>query len=144
MRLVASAAKHALRMRDRIYLGKVLGLGCVFLMAAPAEVGDIGQLGHVGNGIVSVFGQGAMAGFATNTRVLTPVVGLGLFLVASDALASAGIGHWERTDHVERARAVVSVFPEVLGHHGGAENQENPHSRQQDQPGANQVPGIPE
>ena len=131
-------------MRDRIYLGKALGLGSVFFMAAPAEVGDIGQLGHVGNGIVSVFGQGSVAGFATNTRVLTPVVGLGLFLVAGDALASAGIGHGEGADHVEGARPVVSVFPEVLGHHGGAENQENSHSRQQDQPRTNQVPGIPE
>lgn len=91
-----------------------------------------------------MFGQGSVAGFATNTRVLTPVVGLGLFLVAGDALASAGIGHGEGADHVEGARPVVSVFPEVLGHHGGAENQENSHSRQQDQPRTNQVPGIPE
>ena len=77
VRLVASVAKHALRVRDRIYLGKALGLGSVFFMAAPAEVGDIGQLGHIGNGVVSMFGQGAVAGFATNARVLTPVVRLG-------------------------------------------------------------------
>ena len=124
--------------------GKALRLGSVFFVAAPAEVGDVGQLGHIGFGVVRVFGQGAVAGLATNARVLSPVVRLGFFVVADGALAAAGIGNGKRADHVERTRPIMSVFPKVLGHHGGAENQENSHPRQQDQPGANQVSRIPE
>ena len=36
VRLVTSVAKHALRMRDRIDLGKPFRLGSVFFVAAPA------------------------------------------------------------------------------------------------------------
>ena len=128
VRLVTSVAKHALGVRDRIDLGKALRLGSVFFMAAPAEVGDVGQLGHIGDGVVRMFGQGSVAGLATNSRMLSPVMHLGFFFVAGGALASAGIGNGQRADHVERARPVVSVFPKVLGHHGGAENQEDSHS----------------
>jgi len=144
VRLVTSVAKHALRVRDRIDLGKTLRLGRVIFMAAAAEIGYVGQLGDIGGGVVRVFGQGAVAGFASNTRMLTPVMHLGFFIVAEGALASAGIGNWERGNGVERTRRVMSVFPKVLGHHGGAENQENTHCRQQDQPGTNQVSRISE
>jgi hypothetical protein len=57
---------------------------------------------------------------------------LGFLFVAGCALAAAGIGNWERTDHAERASPVISVFPKVLGYYGGSENQEDSHSRQQD------------
>jgi hypothetical protein len=91
MRLVAGVTKHALGMRDRIYLGKTLGLGGVFFMAAPAEVGDSGELGHIGNGVVSVLGQGAVTGLASNTSMLSPTMRLGFFIVARRTFASAGI-----------------------------------------------------
>ena len=139
MRLVTRIAKHALGMRDRIYLGKGFRLGSVFFMAAPAEVADVGQLGHIRLGVVSVFGQWSVAGLTTNARMLTRVVRLGFFFVADGAVALAGIGDGERADHVKRARPVVSVFTKVLRHDGGAENQENSRRRQQDQSGANQV-----
>ncbi len=144
MRLVTSITKHALGVRDRIHLRKTLRLGSVFFVAAPAEVGYVRQLGHIGNGVVSVFSQGAMAGLATNLRVLSPAMRLGFGIVAEDALASASIGNGERADHVDCTCPIVSKFPKVLGHHGGAENQKNTHSRQQDQPRANQVSRIPE
>jgi hypothetical protein len=76
--------------------------------------------------------------------MLAPVMHLGFLVVAEGALASASIGNGERGDHVERTGPVVSVFPKVLGHHGGADNQEDNHSGQQDQRGTNQMSRIPE
>ena len=108
---------------------------------APAEVGYVGQLGQIGNGVVSAFGQEAVAGFASHFRMLPH---LGFLIVAEDALASVSIGNRERANHVERTSRVVSIFPKVLGHHSGAANQENTHSRQPAQPRANQVSRIPE
>ena len=144
MRLVTSVTKHALGVRNGFYLGKTFGLGRVFFVAAPAQVGDVGQLGHIGDRVIRMFGQRSVTGLATNSRVLSAAMHLGFILVAGGALASAGIGNWERGNGVERTRRVMSVFPKVLGHHGGAENQENTHCRQQDQPGTNQVSRISE
>ena len=144
MGLVTCVAKHPLGMRDRIYLGKAFRFGSVLFVAAPAEVGDLGQLGHIGDGIVRMFGQGSVAGFATHSRVLSLAMHLGFIFVAGGTLASAGVGNGQRANHVERARPVVSIFPKVLGHHGSAHKQENACPRQQDQPGTNQMSRIPE
>lgn len=144
VRLVTSVAKHSLGVRNRLYLGKSYGLGGVFFMAAPTEIGYIGQLGYIGDGVVRMFGQGTMAGLATNSGMLPPTVHLGFFIVAGGTLASTGVGNWKCADHVKRARPVVSVLPKVLGHHGGTEDQENPHRHQQDQPGTYQMSRIPE
>jgi hypothetical protein len=122
VRLVTNVAKHALRMRHRIHLGKSLGLSSVFLMAASAEVGYVRQFGDIGDGVVRVFGQGAVAGLAGDTRVLSPVMHLGLLIVAEAAFGSARIGNGVRVDHVERTHTIVSIFSKVLGHHGGANN----------------------
>ena len=91
MRLVTRVAKHSLRVCDGIDLGKRFWLGSVFFMAAPAEVGDSGELGHIGNGVVSVLGQGAVTGLASNTSMLSPTMRLGFFIVARRTFASAGI-----------------------------------------------------
>jgi len=144
VRLVTSVANHALGVRYGIHLGKGFRLGSVFFMAAPAEVGDIGQFGHVGDGVVHMFGQGAVACLTMYTRMLTCVMHLGFLVVADRALASASIGNGERGDHVKRTRPVVSVFSKVFGYHNGPDNQEDNHSRQQDERGTNQVSGISE
>jgi len=137
VRLVTSVANHALGVGDGIYLGKAFRLGGVFFMAAPAEVGYVGQLGHIRNGVVSVFGQGAVACLTMHIRVLTPVMHFGFLVMAEGALGSAGIRNGERGDHVERTGPVVSVFPKVFGNHCGADNQEDNHSGQQDERGTN-------
>ncbi len=144
MRLVTSVANHALGVRHRIHLGKSLGLGGVLFMAAPAEVGHVRQLGNIGNGIVRVFGQGAVAGLAAHARVLPRVMHLGFIGVAEGALACPRIGNRQGGDHVKRTRPVVSILPKVFGHHGGADNEEDDDSRQQDQRGSNQVCRISE
>ena len=127
MRLVTGVANHALGVRYGINLGEALGFGSIFFMAAPAEVGYVGQLGHVGDGVVHMFGQRSVTGLTADSRVLPRVVHLSFVFMARGALASTSIGDRQRTDHIERARPVVSVFPKVLGYHNGANHQENSH-----------------
>jgi hypothetical protein len=127
--LVTSVAKHALGVRDRLYLGEAGGLGSVFFVAAAAKVGYVRQLGHIGDGVVRMFGQGAVTGLATNSRMLPPAMHLGFIYVASSTLTSAGVGNGQSANHVKRARPVVSVFPKVFGHHGSADKQENARPR---------------
>jgi len=142
--LVTGVANHALGVRDGIHLGKPFRLCSVFFMAATAEVGYVGQFRHVGNGVFSVFGQGAVACLTMYIGMLTRVMYLGFLVVAESALASASIGNGERGDHIECTGSVVSIFPKVFGYYGGTNNQENNNSGQQDERGANQVSRISE
>ncbi len=126
---MANIAEHALGMRHDIHLGKSFGFGRVLGVAAPAQIGDVGQLGHVGDGVVHVFGQRAVAGLASNGGMLSTVVRLGLLLMTNGALTSARIGNGARGNHVERSPSVVPEFSKVLRHHGSANDQKNNHSR---------------
>jgi hypothetical protein len=83
-----------------------------------------------------------MTGLTGDIRMLATTVHLGFLIVAEDALAMPRVGDGASTDHLECARPVVSVFPEVLGHHNGADDQENSEPRKQDERRTNQVSGI--
>ena len=144
VRLVTSVAKHPLRVRHRIDLGKSLGLRSVFFVAAAAEVGDIGQLGNIATFGLHMFRLGTVAGLASHPRMLSRVMHFGFGIVAEGALASARIGDRRGGDHVQRSRPVVSVFAKVFGYHDGANNQEDHHSGQQNQGRTNQVSRISE
>jgi len=117
-------------MRDRIHLGEALGLGGILFVATPAEVGHIGQLGDMGRGVIRMLGQRSMARLAGHSRVLAAAVHFALCVVTHHTLFVAGISNRPGGDHVERTRAVVSIFPKVLGHHQGAENQKGSQSSQ--------------
>lgn len=142
MRLMASVAKHALGMRGGLHLGKIPGFGGVFLMTAPAQVGNVGQLGHIVHGIVCMFGQWTVAGFASYPRVLAAIVDLRLLLVTNGTLTAAGVSNRSGGNRVERVAAVVPVLAKAFGDHDGANNQEEHQSSQQDECGANQMCGI--
>ena len=141
---MTSVARHALRVRHGIDLGKTLGLGSIFFVAAAAEVGDIGQLGDVPTFCLNVFCLGTVAGLASHSRMFSRVVHLGFGIVAEGALASARIGDGRGHDHVQGSRAIVSVEAKVLGDHDGANNQEDHHSGQKNECRANQMSRIPE
>jgi len=141
---MASITEHTLRMRNCFYLGKIPGLGGILFVAAPAQIRDIGQLRHVRNRVFRMLGQRAMAGFATNSGMLSTVMHFGLLVMTHGALTVAGISNGARRYHIERSGAVVSVLPKALGHHGSADYQEKNHSGQQDQRGSNEVSGITE
>jgi hypothetical protein len=116
--------------RHRIDLGKSFGLGSVFFMAPAAEVGDLGQLGHVPAFRLHVFGLGTVAGLASHARVLSRVMHFGFGIVAEGTLASARIGNRCGSDHGERPRTVVPVFSKLFGYYDGANQQEDNHSSQ--------------
>ena len=71
MRLVAGIAELTAGMLLGVDLRKTLGLGDVFGVAANAEMSDAGELGFYARGIVGVFGQRAVAGFAVDVSVDT-------------------------------------------------------------------------
>ena len=100
--------------------GNPLGLAASFSWQRRQRLATSGSLGTFAPGSSSVFGQGAMAGLASHTRMFSGVVHFGFLLVAERALASARIGDGQGRDHVKGARPVVSVFAKVFGHHGGA------------------------
>jgi len=131
-------------MRHCIHLGEALGLGGIFFVAAPAKVGHIGQLGHIGGGIVSVLGQGSVAGFAGDIRMLAATMRLALLIVALEALLMPSVGDGASADRFERTRPVVSVFPEVFRHYDSPDEQEHRQPRKQNQCRANQVSGSPQ
>jgi len=131
-------------MRHRIDLGKSLGLGGVFFVAAAAEVGDVGQLGRVPTLGLDVFGLGTVAGLASYARVLSRVVHFGFGIMAEGALGMARVGDGQPTDHVKRARSIVPIFTKILGNHSGANNEEYAHSRQQNHGRTNQMSRISE
>jgi hypothetical protein len=144
VRLVTRVAKHSLRVRDGIDLGKPFRLGGVFFVAPPAEIGDVGKLGDVAAFSLHMFGLRAMAGFASYTRMFARLMGLGFGIVAEGALVVPSIGNRRCGNHVQRTRPVVPIFAKVFGDHGGANDEEDNQSSQKDQRGTNQVSRIPE
>ena len=144
MRLVTCVAKHSLRVRDGIDLGKPFRFGSVFFVAVPAEVGDVRQLGGIAAFSLHMFGLRTVAGFALHTCMLSRVMNFGFSIVAEGALATSCIGNRRRGNHVQCSRAVVPVFAKVFRDHGSANNEEENHSSQNDQSGTNQVSRIPE
>ncbi len=144
MRLMTSVAKHSLRVRNGIDLRKPFRFGSVLFMAAAAEVGDVRQLGNIAAFSLDMLGLGTVAGLAGHSRVLSRVMNFGFGLVAESALASARIDDRRGGNHVQSSRPVMSVFTEVLGNHGGANDQEDNQSSQKDQSWTNQVSRISE
>ena len=56
VRLVADIAQRAAGVFGGDHLREVLRLGCVFFVAAAAQVGDVGQVGLSASGVVGVRG----------------------------------------------------------------------------------------
>lgn len=104
-------------------LRETLGLGRVRLMAAHAEHGRIEFGGRHRAGIVGVFGQRTVAGFAIYVRVLA--ISLLLEHVGMAGFAGFVAGEIDRPgcDFRERVAAIVSVFAETLRHQKASEDQ---------------------
>ena len=142
--LVALVAGRAAGVFGNDDLRKVLGLGRILLMAAAAEVGDFGQLGYVGGGIVGVLRQRTMAGFAGDVGVFSRGARLAFVIVAHDAGLLAGVGDRMLANEVEGAGPVVAVLAESFGNDRAADYQEDHHGGEQDKGRPNQVSGIAE
>jgi hypothetical protein len=144
VRFVAIVAGHSTRVLGGDYLGKRLGLGLILLMAAHAKRGDGGKCGFEGRGVIGMFGERAMAGFARDVGVLALCANLGLGIVTYDASVLACIGDRVLADGCQRAGAIVAVLTEALGHDDAANHHKDTETCQQDKGRPDQVSGIAE
>lgn len=120
-------------------LWKVLRLGGVFLMAAPAEIGHIRELGSDRGRIAGVLGQRTVASLARHMRMLPGRPRLGLIVVAHHASLLTGVTDRARAHEIERPRPVMAIFAEVFGDDGGPQDQKKAHGGDENQCRANQV-----
>ncbi len=105
-------------------LREALGLGRVGFMAAHAEHRRIELGGRYGTGIVCVFGQGTVAGFAIHVRVLAIFFLLEHVGMAGFAGFVAGEIDRPGCDFRKGIAPVVSVFAETFRHQKASEDQE--------------------
>ena len=144
MRLMAGVAEGASGVFDSSDLGEPGGFGGILLMAAAAEVGDVGKLRDVGGRIVGMLGEGAVAGFAVDAGMFAGSLDLGHFVVAHDAGVLAGVGDGFLANEVEGAGPVVAVLAEAFRDDGGTDGEEQRKSREKDDGGADEMGPLPE
>jgi len=94
------------------HLRKGFRFGGVRLVTTDAECGRVWFHGFVGEWVVGVRGERAVAGFAGNLGVLSLTLRFGLFVVAGFAGFMPGERDGPGADIVEGRGAVVSILPE--------------------------------
>jgi hypothetical protein len=122
---MAGVAGHAAGVFGGRHLRKVLRFCRVLLMAAAAEIGDIGEFGNVCRRVIRVLRQWTMARFTGHMGMLAGGSGGGLVIVTHDAGVLPGEGYLMLADQVERARPVVTILPKCLGDDDAADNEED-------------------
>jgi len=135
--LMALVAEHAAGMLGGHHLGEAAWLGCVFLVAAPAEIGDVGQLRYVRRRIVGVLRQRPVTGFACHVSVLAGCTCFGLIIVAKNTGVLPRVRDGMLPDQCKRTRTKVAVLPKGFGDNRAAHHQEYRQTGQQNQGRAN-------
>jgi len=141
---MALIAGHAAGMLGGNHLGEVARLGRVLFVAAPAEVGDVGQLRNVRRRIVCVLRQGPMTGFAGYVSVFAGGAGCAFVNVADNAGSLPGVSDGMLPDQGKRAGAIVAVLSKRFGDNRAAHHQKCGHTGQQNQGRANQMTSVPQ
>lgn len=141
MRLMAGVAEHAARVLRGSDLREAVRLGCVFFVAPPAEVGDVGELRLVSRRVVGggVLRLRSVTGFAGDVGVAAGGADLGLVVVAKRAGVLAGVRDGPLPDHVERRRPVMAIFAESFRNDGGANYQKKTEPGQEHERWADQM-----
>ena len=126
MRLMAAGAEGASGVLGGDHLGKASGLGGVLFVAAPAEVGHVGEDGLMRGGVVRirVSGLRSVAGFASDVRVFAGSAHPGLVVVAHHASILTGVGDGMLADDGEGRGVIVAVLAEGLGNEGRTDEKE--------------------
>ena len=119
MGLMAGVTEHAGVVVRGGHLREIARLGGVFLMAADAERGHVGERGLSGDRVaaVGVFGLRPVACFAGNVSMLTCRARLGLIGVTQNALRLAGEDYGPRPEQIQGCGAIVAVLAKGLGDH---------------------------
>jgi hypothetical protein len=125
MGLVTSIAGHTAGVLSSHDLGKSGGFGGIFLMAAAAEGGDIGQLRLDGRGIIGMLSVRTVAGFAGYAGMLAGSPNLGLIGVAKDAGVLSGVGEGMGAHHRQSPGPIVAVLAKRLRNDSATDEQED-------------------
>ena len=125
--------------------GKPAGLAASFSWQRRQRLATSGSMGLSGAGVVGVFGQGSVAGFAGDMGVACRRRGpwpdlRGRGRRCPGRRRRSGVG----ADGVEGAGPVVAVFAEVLRHNGGADDHEEAERGEEDERRADEMGRIPE
>jgi len=142
--LMAVVAGHAAGVRGCYHLRKVLRFGGVLLVAAAAQVSDLGQFRNVRRGVVGMLRQWAVAGFAGYMGVFAGGSGFAFFVVTKHTGVLPCEGYRMLADQVERARPVMAILSESLGDNGATDDEKDCQSGQQDQGWPHEMSGIAE
>jgi hypothetical protein len=136
VRLMTGITGHVAHMFGGHHLRESFWFGGVFFVAAPAESGDIRQVGLDRAWVIGMLSLWPVAGLAGYVGVTAGGSDLGLFIMAADTSVLAGEGNGTLANHCERARAIVPILAERLGDdrlaqqqkdsHGGDENYHQP------------------
>jgi hypothetical protein len=142
MRLMATITERSAGVLGGNYLGESWRFGRVLLMAAAAEVRNVGKLRHVRAGIIRMLRQRTVASLAGDMGVLAGSPGFRLIVVAHHA----GILPCKRdgvlADQIQSAWPVMAVLAERLGNNGAPYNHENRQTSQQNHSRPNQMGRI--
>ncbi len=108
----------------RGHLRKALRLGAVGLVTAGAHDGRVQFLGLHRSGIVGMFGESSVAGFASHNHMLAK-----LFLIHDVGMAGlaslvTGKRNWPGGDLADRVATVVSVLPKTMRYDSGPQHYE--------------------
>jgi len=139
---MALIAGHATGVFDGRHLGEGARFGGVLLVAAPAEVGYLGQLRNVGGRVVGMQRQRSMTGFAGHVSVLARRPRGGFGIVAEHAGILPCECDRPLSDQRQRTRTVVAVLAKGFGDNRTAHRQEYAQAGQQNQGWANQMTGV--
>lgn len=142
MRLMTGVAGCAPGVLGGSDLREALWFGRVLLVAAAAESGDIRQLRFERRRVVGMPGLGPVTGLAGDVGVPACGADFGLILVAEYAGFLAGKRDRPLADHLQGARAVVTVLPECLGDDCMAHQQKDPERCEENDRRSQQMGGI--
>jgi hypothetical protein len=144
MGLVAGVAEHTTGVFGGNHLGEACGFGGILLMAAAAEVGDVGELGFEGGRVagLGVGGLRTVARLAGDMGMAAPGAHFGLIVVTQDTGILSGVGDGTRADQVECGGPVVAVLAESFGNDRGADHQKKAENGEEDEGRADEMPGV--
>ena len=139
MRYVASSADCPAGVLGGDYLRETRRFGGILFVTAPADVGDVGQFGDVGLGVVGVFRQRSVAGFTGDVGMFAGRADFRLIVMAHHTGLLPGVCDGAGADQVERAGPVVAIPAEVLGDDGGPHYEKDTHGGNENQCRTDQV-----
>jgi hypothetical protein len=143
VRLMALIADHAAGMLGCNHLREGPRLGSVLFVAAPAEIGDVGQLGNVPRRVVRMLCQRAMARFAGDVSVLAGCPRLGFGIMTDNAGILPCVRDGPLPHHGQGAGTIVAVLSKGFGDDRAAQYQKGGQASQQNQGRPNQMTCIP-